>query len=98
MQGFGLPRHVVRNGCVASRLRAQSPGTEAPRRDGPVRCLRQAIADGLTGRTAAQAMDVARAGLYRREQRLEPRSRRPNRFQKGFQCSNLKGDAGREMV
>ena len=58
MQGFGLPRHVVRNGCVASRLRAQSPGTEAPRRDGPV------LASGDCGWPDRQDRRTGRGLIY----------------------------------
>lgn len=77
MQVFGLPRHVIRNAAIASRLAAQSPSTEAVRRDALVRRWRQAIADGLTAEQAARAVGVSRATLYRWAKRPEPRSRRP---------------------
>lgn len=79
MQVFCLPGHVIRGGRVASRLAAQSSSNEAARRDAVLRRWRQARRDGLTAEEAAQAVGVSRASLYRWEQRLEPRSRRPRR-------------------
>jgi len=78
MQVFGLPRHIIRNGRVASRLLdAKTPDIEAARRRDAVARWRRAMADGLTSAQAAQAVGVARANLYRWEKDATPASRRP---------------------
>ena len=62
MQVCGLPGHVIRSAAWASRLAAQSPCNEAARRDALVRRWRQAMAKGLSGEDAAQAVGVPNSG------------------------------------
>ncbi len=79
MQVFDLPEQIIRNGQVASRLlAAKTTDIEAARRRYAVARWRRAMADGLTAEQAARAVGIARANLYRWEQRAEPRSRRPH--------------------
>lgn len=80
MQVFGLPRHVIRSGLVASRIAAKPFRSEAAIREAAVKRWRCAIQDGLTATQAAQAVGVSRATLYRWQRRAEPRSRRPRRI------------------
>ena len=42
MQVFGLPRHVIRAGCVASRIVAKPPSSEAAIRERDARALDEA--------------------------------------------------------
>ena len=83
MQIRGLPRHVIRNGCTASRLlAAKSPDCEAARRRDAIRRWRQSQRDGLTTEQAARAVGIPRATLYRWQKSPEPKSRRPKRTRK----------------
>lgn len=82
MQVFGLPRHVIRNGCTASRVAAQSCSEETRKREAAVLRWRQAMADGLTAEQAAHAVGATRSTLYRWEDRPEPQSRRPTTTRK----------------
>ena len=80
MQVCGLPRQIIRNGGAASRLlAAKTPNIVAERRRDAVARWRRAMGDGLTADQAARAVGVPRASLYRWQQRVEPRSRRPKR-------------------
>lgn len=80
MQVFGLPRHVIRSGGVASRLLdAETSNIEAARRRDAVARWRRAIADGLTAAQAARAIGVPRATLYRWQARPKRRSSRPHK-------------------
>ena len=64
MQTFGLPRQITRGAALASRLCGKERSDEAHRRDALER-WRQARADGLTARAAANAVGVPRSPLYR---------------------------------
>ena len=82
MQTFGLPRQITRGAALASRLGGAERSEAAPRRDALGR-WRQARADGLTARAAANAVGVPRSTLYRWQRladrnRLDPCSRRPH--------------------
>ncbi len=82
MQTFGLPRQITRGAALASRLCGKERSDEAHRRDALER-WRQARADGLTARAAANAVGVPRSTLYRWQRladrnRLKPCSRRPH--------------------
>ena len=82
MQTFGLHGHVTRGAALASRLGGAERSEAAPRRDALER-WRQARADGLTARAAANAVGVPRSTLYRWQRladrnRLDPCSRRPH--------------------
>ena len=80
MQVHGLPRQIIRNAAVASRLlAAKTPDIEAERRRDAVTRWRRAMANGLTADEAAQAVGAPRSTLYRWETQPEPRSRRPRR-------------------
>jgi transposase len=82
MQVFGLPRHVIRTGCVASRIAATSSSNEAAmRRDAVVR-WRRAMVEGLSAEAAAAAVGCPRSTLYRWEKAPELKSRRPHRLRK----------------
>jgi transposase InsO family protein len=79
MQVVGLPRQIIRNAGLASRLLgAKTPDIEAQRRRDAVARWRRAIADGLTAEQAARAVGISRATLYRWCRQPEPRSRRPH--------------------
>lgn len=81
MQVRGLPRQIIRNGAVASRLlAAETSHIEAARRRDVVARWRRAMANGLTVEEAAQAVGVPRSTLYRWEKQPEPGSRRPKRL------------------
>ena len=81
MQVFGLPGHVIRSGRAASRvLDAESSNIAAARRRDAVERWRRAMAKGLSGEDAAQAIGVPRSTLYRWERVPQPRSRRPRRM------------------
>ena len=82
MQVFGLPRHIIRSGSLASRIAAKSSSNEAAIRRELVRRWRQAMARGLTAEAAAQAVGASRASLYRWERSPELRSRRPRRVRR----------------
>ncbi len=77
MQVFGLPRHVIRAGALASRIAAKSVSSEAALRLDAVRRWQKARAAGLSADEAAMAVGVSRATLYRWASRPEPLSRRP---------------------
>ena len=79
MQVFGLPRHVIRSGCLASRVAATSSSKEALMRGDAVRRWRQAMVNGLSAQDAAAAVGLPRSTLYRWEKAPEPKSRRPHR-------------------
>ena len=75
-----LPRQITRGAALASRLCGKERSDEAHRRDALER-WRQARADGLTARAAANAVGVPRSTLWQRladRNRLNPRSRRPH--------------------
>ena len=82
MQVFGLPRHVIRAGALASRIAAKSLSNEAAIRLDAVRRWQRARAAGLSADDAAEAVGVSRATLYRWAKRPEPLSRRPRRVRK----------------
>ena len=79
MQVFGLPRHVIRAGALASRIAATSLSHEATLRLDALRRWTAARRAGLSAQAAASAVGVSRATLYRWAQRCEPLSRRPRR-------------------
>ena len=78
MQVFGLPRHVIRTGSLASRIAAKSSSNEAAMRRELVCRWRQAMREGLTAAQAAQAVGASRASLFRWEKEPQPKSRRPH--------------------
>jgi transposase len=79
MQVFGLPRHVIRAGALASRIAATSLSYEAALRMDAVRRWTAARKAGFSADAAAIAVGVSRATLYRWARRCEPKSRRPRR-------------------
>ena len=83
MQVRSLPRHVIRNAMVGSRLIGAEPPDSAAsiRRDALIR-WQQARARGLNAADAAEAVGVPRATLYRWAKRPEPGSRRPHRLRR----------------
>jgi putative transposase len=89
MQVFGLPRHIIRTGALASRIAAKSSSDEAAIRRELVRRWRGAMARGLTAQEAAQAVGASRASLYRWERCPEPKSRRPRRVRRRQWTSSL---------
>ena len=82
MQVFGLPRHVIRSGSLASRIAAKSSSNEAAIRRELVRRWRQAMEKGLTAAEAAAAVGASRASLYRWRRCPELKSRRPRRVRR----------------
>lgn len=82
MQVFGLPRHLIRAGSLASRIAAKSASNEAAMRRELVRRWRRAIGEGLTAAQAAAAVGVSRASLYRWERCPDLKSRRPRRVRR----------------
>ena len=78
MQVFGLPRHVIRTGSLASRIAAKASSNEAAMRRELVCRWRQAMREGLTAAQAAQAVGASRASLFRWEKEPQPKSRRPH--------------------
>lgn len=79
MQVFGLPRHVIRAGCVASRIAAKpSSGVAASRRSTVERWMRLR-ALGLTAKQAAAGVGASCSVLSRWAKDAEPKSRRPHR-------------------
>ena len=62
MQTFGLPRQITRGAALASRLCGKEQSDEAHRRD-VLKRWRQARADGLTARAAANAVGVSQDPL-----------------------------------
>jgi transposase InsO family protein len=82
MQVFGLPRHVIRAGALASRIAAKSLSNDAAARLDAVGRWHRARAAGLSSDDAAEAVGVSRATLYRWAKRPEPLSRRPRRVRK----------------
>ena len=64
MQTFGLPRHVTQGTALASRLCAKERSDEAQRRD-ILKRWHRARDNGLSPATAADAVGVSRAILYR---------------------------------
>lgn len=89
MQVFGLPRHVIRSGSLASRIAAKSSANEAALRRALVRRWRQAIDAGLTAAQAAAAVGASRASLYRWERCPDPKSRRPRQVRRRQWTSSL---------
>lgn len=80
MQVFCLPGHIIRNGKAASRLLgAKTIDIEAARRRDAVARWRAAMAQGLSGQDAADAVGVSRPSLYRWEKQPQPRQRLPKR-------------------
>lgn len=82
MQVFGLPRHTIRSGALASRIAAKSSSNEAAIRRDAVRRWRQAMAQGLSAAAAAEIVGYPRSTLYRWEKAPEPKSRRPHHLRK----------------
>jgi transposase InsO family protein len=81
MQVIGLPGHVIRSGRAAARvLDAETSNIEAARRRDAVMRWRRAIAGGLTGEAAADAVGVPRATLYRWQKQPQRRSSRPHKL------------------
>ena len=89
MQVFGLPRHVIRTGSLASRIAAKSSSNEAAIRRELVVRWRGAMARGLTARQAAEAVGASRASLYRWQRSPELRSRRPHEVRRPAWTSSL---------
>lgn len=89
MQVFGLPRHIIRSGSLASRIAARSLSHEAAMRRDLVRRWRRAMAKGLTAAEAADVVGASRASLYRWEGCAELKSRRPHRLRKPAWSSAL---------
>jgi putative transposase len=78
MQVFGLPRHVIRAGALASRIAAKSLSNEAAMRADAVRRWQRARAAGLSADDAAEAVGVSRATLYRWAKLASPKPRPMN--------------------
>lgn len=89
MQVFGLPRHTIRAGALASRIAGNASANEAAIRRDAVRRWRQAIANGLSAEDAAKAVGHPRSTLYRWEKAPVPKSRRPHRPRKPAWSSAL---------
>ena len=89
MQVFGLPRHIIRTGHLASRIAANASSNEAAIHRDAVRRWRQAMANGLSGEDAAKAVGHPRSTLYRWEKKPEPKSRRPHRLRRPAWSSPL---------
>ena len=70
MQVRGLPRHIMRSACTASRIAAKPFNSEAAIREDELRRWQQARRDGLTAGQAARAVGTSRASLYRWQKRL----------------------------
>jgi transposase InsO family protein len=79
MQVFGLPRHVIRTGRLASRIAAKLSSREAALRSDAVSRWREGMQSGLSALAAARIVGVPRSTLYRWQKRPEPQSRRPHR-------------------
>src|SRR4051812_24653348 len=82
MQVRALPRAIYRGARESSRLAANERSEEAKRRDDKVRRWRQAQRDGPGVAAAARAIGVPLANLYRWENALEPKSKRPHNVRK----------------
>ena len=82
MQVFGLPRHLIRAGCVASRIAAKPSSSAAAIRRDIVERWQGLRKRGLSAADAARGVGVSRATLYRWTKRLEPRSRRPRQMRR----------------
>src|SRR4051812_33309694 len=82
MQVFGLPRHVIRTGSLASRIAAKSSSNETAMRRELVCRWRQAMREGLTAAQAAQAVGASRASLFRWEKEPQLQSCRPHRLRR----------------
>jgi putative transposase len=78
MQVFGLPRHVIRAGCAASRIAAKPPSSEAAIREATLARWMKLRSYGLTAGQAAAGIDQSRSTLYRWAKAREPKSRRPH--------------------
>jgi len=95
MQVFGLPRHLIRAGAVASRIAAQPSRSEAAiRRDAVGRWL-ELRRHGLTAAQAAHGVGHSRSKLYRWQEQLEPKSRRPHRVRPKTWTPQLVAAVGR---
>lgn len=77
MQVFGLPRQIIRAGCVSSRIAAKPPSGVAAIRRTTVGRWMTLRSHGLTADQAAAGVGHSRAALYRWAKQLEPKSRRP---------------------
>ena len=82
MQVFGLPRHVIRAGCVASRIAAKPASSAAAIRRDVIERWQGLRKRGLSAADAARGVGVSRATLYRWLRRIEPKSRRPRQLRK----------------
>lgn len=80
MKVFGLHASLYRAASLASRLDAWSGHSVIPARQDALTRWQRARAHGLSAAQAAQAVGVPRSTLYRWQQRVEPRSRRPHRL------------------
>jgi putative transposase len=77
---FGLPRHVIRAGCAASRIAAKPSSSEAAIREATLARWMKLRSYGLTAGQAAAGIDQSRSTLYRWAKAREPKSRRPHRL------------------
>lgn len=83
MQIRGLPRHIIKSACRASRLLdAKTPDIEAARRRDALGRWAKARAGGLSAEVAADAVGVPVSTLYRWQKQEAPRSRRPKQPRK----------------
>lgn len=80
MQVFGLLRHVIRAGALASRMAAQSLSNKAAIREDAVRRWNRARAAGLSADEAARAVGASRASLYRWGQAARATLARPRQL------------------
>lgn len=82
MQVFGLPRHLIRAGCVASRIAAKPSSSAAAIRRDVIERWQGLRKRGLSAADAARGVGVSRATLYRWLRCIEPKSRRPRQLRK----------------
>lgn len=78
MQVFGLPRHVIRAGCVSSRIAAKLSSSEAAIRRTTVERWMTLRSHGVTAEQAAAGVGQSRSTMFRWAKALEPKSRRPH--------------------
>lgn len=78
MQVIGLPRQMIRAGCVSSRIAAKPPSGVAAIRRTTVGRWMTLRSHGLTADQAAAGVGHSRAALYRWAKQIEPKSRRPH--------------------
>lgn len=78
MQVFGLPRQVIRAGCLSSRIAAKPSSSVAAIRRTTIERWRTLRSHGLTAEQAARGVGHSRSTLFRWAKALEPKSRRPH--------------------